>query len=122
MQKAGIYISIVGGGLLIVGTLLPLWAANGVAVTGWDGDYLSVGRWILLVAGLVAVCAALVAVLRKPRWLALSGMLGFVQASLILWRGYKLHAIGVGAWVLLLGAAMLLLAAVLMRTKVAAKD
>jgi hypothetical protein len=122
MQKAGMYISIVGGGLLIGGTLLPMWASNGIAVTGWDGDYLSIGRWVLLVAALVAVCTALVAVQRKPPWLGLSGMLGLVQASLIVWRGYKLQAIGIGAWVLLLGAIMILLAAVLLRTRTAPKD
>jgi hypothetical protein len=109
------YVSMIGSGLLVLGSFLPLWEKNGVSVNAWEGDYLSVGRWILVVVALAAVVMVAVPALRKPTWLGMAGLLGLIQAGLIFWRGYKLHAIGWGIWFLLAGAILILASAVLLR-------
>jgi hypothetical protein len=102
----------VGACLLAGGTLLPLWSKNGIAVTGWEGNYLAVGRWVLLLVAALAVGAWTLKPLRAPRWMVVAGLLGLLQAGLVLWQGHRLQAIGTGAWVLLAGALLVLLAAV----------
>lgn len=101
----------VGACLLAGGTLLPLWSKNSIAVTGWEGNYLAVGRWVLLLAAALAVGAWTLRPLRAPRWMVVAGLLGLLQAGLVLWQGHRLQAIGTGAWVLLVGALLVLLAA-----------
>jgi hypothetical protein len=98
-----------GALLLIVGSLLPLWSKNGIGVNAWEGDYLSVGRWLLVAAALGGVCAwALPAWRHRATLLGLCGGLALLLAGLILWEGYKLGAIGMGAWVVLMGAFLIL--------------
>jgi len=98
-----------GCGLLILGLCLPLWSKDGVTVNGWEGNYLSVGRWLLLAVTLFVGVGVAVARLRKARWWVLSGGVALLEAGLVLWQGYHLGAIGMGAWVLA-GGGMLIVA------------
>jgi hypothetical protein len=98
-----------GALLLIVGSLLPLWSRNGITVNAWEGDYLSIGRWLIVVAALGGACSWAVPAWRKHGALrSISAGLGLLQAALVLWQGHKLHAIGLGAWAMLAGALLLL--------------
>ena len=45
---------------------------------------------------------------RKSGLMGWAGLLALAQACLVLWNGYKLGAIGPGAWLLLAGAALIL--------------
>jgi hypothetical protein len=109
------WVVLVGAALLGAGAALPLWARNGVAVTGWEGDYLSVGRWVLGFAGVgAAVLAGVPGLRRWYRWVGVMGTLGLMQALLVVWKGYKLQAIGYGAWVLVAGGVLVLVGAWLM--------
>lgn len=98
-----------GCGLLVLGLCLPLWSKDGVTVNGWEGDYLSVGRWLLLAVTLIVGVGIAVEKMRKPRWWVLSGGAALLEAGLVLWQGHHLGAIGMGAWVLS-GGGMLIVA------------
>lgn len=100
-----------GCGALVAGLCLPLWARDGVAVNGWEPGYFDWGRWVVLAAGAWAVVVQALPRLRRGRWMALGGVVAAAEAALVLWRGRNLGAVGIGAWVLLLGAALLLVAA-----------
>ncbi len=101
-------LAILGAALTVVGLLLPIWSKNGIGISGFEGSFLSFGRWVLMGAAVVALLVAFVRQLRKPMWMALPGFVIALQSSLILWKGYKLGAIGMGAWVLLLAAVVVL--------------
>ncbi|MFM2375896.1 MAG: hypothetical protein RLZZ165_993 [Bacteroidota bacterium] len=106
--------SLLGGCLIVVGLSLPLWSRNGHDVNGWDGQFLSIGRWVLLASAILANAIAFHPLIRRPGRIAVPAALALLQSVLILWKGYKLHAIGWGAWVLLIGGALLMLSAVLL--------
>ena len=108
-------LAILGAALTVAGLLLPLWSKNGVGISGMQGSFLSFGRWVLLGAAIAALLVAFVRQLRKPMWMALPGLVIALQSSLILWKGYKLGAIGFGVWVLFLAAVVILVNADLLR-------
>lgn len=108
-------LTLLGGALLVAGLFLPLWAKNGIAVTGWEGDFLAIGRWVLLMAGLGANVFAFLPRIRKPSRIALCGILGLGQTCLIIWKGYKLHAVGYGVGMLVAGGLLILIAAILLK-------
>ena len=111
-MKPRIVISLGGALLLVLGTFLPLWMRNGVAITGWDGSYFAAGRWIMVVLAAGVAAWAIVPRLRK-RWLmATMSILATLLSLLVLWKGYKLDAIGWGAWVLLAGACLLVVGSI----------
>ncbi|HEX2898710.1 MAG TPA: hypothetical protein VHS96_03215 [Bacteroidia bacterium] len=106
-----------GSALLVAGLLLPLWSKNGIGVNGFEQGYLTVGRWIILAAALAAVASMALPRLRKSGLMGWAGLLALAQACLVLWKGYKLGAIGPGAWLLLAGAALILANALLSLAK-----
>ena len=103
-------LALLGGVLLIVGSLMPLWSQNGVSVNGWEGHYLSFGRWIIVLSAAGAACLVLLLDAKPWSWLLACGGIALLEAGLILWQGLKLEAIGFGAWLLLLGAMAILAA------------
>jgi peptidoglycan/LPS O-acetylase OafA/YrhL len=105
------WVVVIGAVMLGAGAALPLWVKNGVAVTGWEGDYLSVGRWVLALVGMAVIGLSCIPRVRKSRWVLFLGFMGLIQAFLVLWKGYKLQAIGYGAWVLVAGAVLVLVGA-----------
>lgn len=102
-------VAVAGGALaMMVGLFLPLWQRNAVAITGWDDDYFPVGPWVIIGTSLLAVMWLALPRLQRGWWMSIIGGIALIQSLLVLWRGYKLHAIGLGTWVLLAGACLLL--------------
>lgn len=93
--------------LLAASMFLPLWSKNGISVTAWQGPYLTIGRWILLTCTIATIAFLAIKPLQKPWILATIAAATTIQSLLILWKGYKLHAIAPGAF-LLFAAALLL--------------
>lgn len=94
---------------MVAGLFLPLWQREAVAISGWDKPYFPDGRWITLIVAAAAVAWVALPRLRRGRWLHWTGWLAVARCLLVLWRGYKLQAIGPGAWVLLAGACLIML-------------
>lgn len=108
------YIAVVGAVLLLAGSFLPLWEKNGIGVNAWEGHYLAVGRWVLILVTMAAVGFSAAPTLRRPRWVGVAGLVGLLEAGLVISRGQKMQAVGVGAWVLVAGAMVILVGAGLM--------
>lgn len=112
-SKAIVMAVALGSVLMLAATGLPLWSRYGVDVNGWEGDYFSPGRWILVGVAVGAMVLALLPKVRQPFWLAMMGLVGLLQAGLVGWQGWKLHAIGFGVGVMALGGVFILVGAVL---------
>lgn len=97
---------------MFAGLFLPLWHGKHAIITGWDGNYFSGGVWVVLGACLLAVLWMLLPWLRRGRWMQIVAGIAMIQSLLVLWRGYKLHAIGLGAWFLLLGAGLMFMGSI----------
>lgn len=115
LQWALVIISV---GCICAGMALPLWSKNGIGISGFEGNFLSIGRWVLLAAAIGALVIMATPKLRKQSWMGILGVIVAVQSSLIGWKGYKLGAIGPGTWLLLLGATLLLALAFLLRNSI----
>ena len=64
-------------------------------------------------ASLGSLMVAFVRRMRNSVWMMVLGCVTALQACLILWKGYKLGAIGMGVWLLLLAAGVMLANAIL---------
>jgi hypothetical protein len=102
--------SVIGALGLIVGSFMPLWSQNAVVVTGWEGDYLGWGRWLLVAAAFATIAMAIWLGQKHFSKIGLAGWLAAWESFLIFFEGYKWNAIGYGAWVLIFSSIVIIAA------------
>ena len=98
--------------MLAFATLLPWWSRNGASVGGFTGaEFGYPGIPVLVVAmGMGLGAASRHAFAKRVLWASIA--FGWIITLGHLWRGYKLHAMGVGLFVLLVAMALATFAAV----------